>query len=265
MSTGLLIENAAIRYGKRSVLNGFTLPALVPGEVTVLAGPNAAGKSTLLKGIARIAKVEGRFTLDGVDLAALSIGARAERIGFMPQTLPSGSALVVLESIIAALRASGTSPHARQSPETHAMAILARLGIANLALEPLDKLSGGQRQMVSLAQAIVRDPRLLLLDEPTSALDIARQVRLLAEVRRIATEGRIVIAVLHDLGLAARWADKMAVLHQGKLYAYGRPADVITPAMLAEVYGVEARVEFCSQGQINVLIDRELSSEERLG
>lgn len=256
MTEGLLIEAAAIRYGAKTVLDGFSLPPLRPGEVTVLAGPNAAGKSTLLKGIARIAPVHGRFHLDGADLGTLTPAERAKRIGFMPQTLPSGSSLVVLESIIAALRASG-GHHGPDAAE-QAMAMLTRLGIEALALEPLDRLSGGQRQMVSLAQAVVRDPRLLLLDEPTSALDIARQVRLLGEVRRIASEGRVVLAVLHDLSLAARWADRIAVLHKGQLYACGTPEEVVTPIMLAEVYGVEARVERCSQGRLNVLIDREI-------
>lgn len=253
---GLKIDAAAIRYGQKRVLDGFSLPLLRPGEVTVLAGPNAAGKSTLLKGIARIAPVEGSFSLDGADLGRLSHAERAARVGFMPQTLPSGSSLSVLESIVAALRASGS--HHGPRPEERALAMLSRLGIEGLAMDTLDRLSGGQRQMVSLAQAVIRDPRLLLLDEPTSALDIARQVRLLGEVRRIASEGRVVLAVLHDLSLAARWADRIAVLHKGQLYAVGTPDEVVTPAMLAEVYGVEARVERCSQGQINVLIDREI-------
>ncbi|MDF3607749.1 ABC transporter ATP-binding protein [Paracoccus sp. DMF-8] len=111
--------------------------------------------------------------------------------------------------------------------------------------------------MVGLAQAVVRDPRLLLLDEPTSALDLARQVRLLGDVRRLAAEGRIVLAVLHDLALAARWADRIVVLHNGRLHSAGRPDEVLTPAMLSEVYGVEARVEYCSRGHLMVLIDRE--------
>ena len=111
--------------------------------------------------------------------------------------------------------------------------------------------------MVGLAQALVRDPALLLLDEPTSALDMARQVRLLTEVRRVAAEGRVVLAVLHDLALAAQWADRIAVLHKGRLHSFGTPAEVVTPAMLAEVYGVEARVERCSRGRLMVLIDGE--------
>lgn len=257
MIEGLLARDVSVRFGARPVLRGLDLPLLRPGEVTVLAGPNAAGKSTLLRAIAQIQRHDGQIVLDGQDLARMSASERARSLGFMPQTLPSASTLVALESVIAALRAGGAMP-ARQADQT-AMAVLETLGIAALALEPLAALSGGQRQMVGLAQAIVRDPRLLLLDEPTSALDLARQVRLLSQLRRLAGDGRIVVAVLHDLALAAQWADRIVLMHDGRTRAAGPPQQVLTPALLAEVYGVAARVERCSQGRIMVMIDAELT------
>lgn len=252
---GLLAQNISVRYGARNVLSGLDLPLLRPGEVTVLAGPNAAGKSTLLRAIAQLQPYGGKVVLDGSDLAHVPMRDRARLVGFMPQSLPASSSLVALESVIAALR-SGDTVSARQADAT-AMAVMNKLGIEALALEPLSSLSGGQRQMVSLAQAIVRDPRLLLLDEPTSALDLARQVRLLSELRRLAGEGRIVVAVLHDLALAAQWADRIVLIHGGHTRAEGRPEEVLTPELLAEVYGVEARVERCSRGRIMVMIDGE--------
>lgn len=255
MQEGLLARGISVRYGARVVLEGLDLPLLRPGEVTVLAGPNAAGKSTLLRAIAQLQPHHGQVLLDGKDIAYTPMHERARMIGFMPQSLPASSSLVALESVIAALR-SGDAVGARQA-DTTAMAVLDKLGIASLALEPLSALSGGQRQMVSLAQAIVRDPRLLLLDEPTSALDLARQVRLLSELRRLAGEGRIVVAVLHDLALAARWADRIVLIHGGHTHAEGPPEQVLTPQLLAQVYGVEARVERCSRGRIMVLIDGE--------
>ncbi|HWL57859.1 MAG TPA: ABC transporter ATP-binding protein [Paracoccus sp. (in: a-proteobacteria)] len=257
MNEGLSVTDISVRYGSRPVLSGLTLPRMLPGEVTVLAGPNAAGKSTLLRAIAQIAPYQGSVTLDGRDLRHLPATERAGLIGFMPQTLPSATSLIALEAIIAALRAGRTLP-AREADHA-AMSIMEKLGIAALALEPIEALSGGQRQMVSLAQAIVRDPRLLLLDEPTSALDLARQVRLLSELRRLAAEGRIVAAVLHDLALAAQWADRIVLIHDGHVHTHGRPEEVLTPRLLAEVYGVSARVERCSKGRLMVLIDGEIA------
>lgn len=254
---GLSVRDVAINYGRRRIVDGLSLPDLRPGELTVLAGPNAAGKSTLLRAVAQLTPYRGAITLDGRDLAQLPGRERAQLVGFMPQTLPAGSSLIVLQSILAALRATGETPAAEA--DAAAMAVLERLGIAELALRPLNQLSGGQRQMVSLAQAIVRDPRLLLLDEPTSALDLARQVRLLAELRRLAAEGRVVVAVLHDLALAAQWADRIVVLHGGTVHSHGPPAEVLTPAMLAQVYRVEARVERCSRDRLVVLIDHEMA------
>lgn len=251
----LIARDISVRFGSRRVLDRLTLPELKAGEVTVLAGPNAAGKSTLLRAIAQLVPHQGSTVLDGQDLARLPALDRARLVGFMPQTLPSGAALIALETVIAALRAGRSIP--AQQAETAAMTILEQLGVAHLALEPLDALSGGQRQMVSLAQATVRDPRLLLLDEPTSALDLARQVRLLSHLRRLAGEGRVVVAVLHDLALAAQWADRIVLIHDGKVHAEGRPDTVLTPALLAQVYGVEARVERCSRGRLMVLIDGE--------
>lgn len=254
----LIARDISVRFGSRRVLDGLTLPELKAGEVTVLAGPNAAGKSTLLRAIAQLAPHRGSTLLDGKDLARIPALERARLVGFMPQSLPSGSSLIALETVIAALRA-GRDIGAQQADQA-AMAVMEKLGIAALALEPLDSLSGGQRQMVSLAQAIVRDPRLLLLDEPTSALDLARQVRLLSELRRLASEGRVVVAVLHDLALAAQWADRIVLIHEGHVHAEGAPDAVLTPALLAQVYGVEARVERCSRGRLMVLIDGEHAS-----
>ncbi|SMO82635.1 ABC transporter ATP-binding protein [Paracoccus laeviglucosivorans] len=249
------VRDISVRFGRRQVLDALTLPEMHAGEVTVLAGPNAAGKSTLLRAIAQLLPHQGQVALDGQDLRQMPATERARLVGFMPQSLPSGSSLIALETVIAALRAGKTLP-AHQA-DAAAMAVMEKLGIASLALEPLDALSGGQRQMVALAQAIVRDPSLLLLDEPTSALDLARQVRLLSELRRLAAEGRVVAAVLHDLALAAQWADRIVLIHAGRVHAHGRPQDVLTPALLAEIYGVEARIERCSRGRLMVLIDGE--------
>lgn len=123
-----------------------------------------------------------------------------------------------------------------------ALAALDRLGGAGLALEPIGRLSGGQRQIAGLAPAVAADPPLLLLDEPSSALDLAHQFRLMRLLQDIAREGRRVVVVLHDLTLAAQWADEIAVLHDGRLVAQGPPGAVVTAGLLRDVWRVRASV-----------------------
>jgi iron complex transport system ATP-binding protein len=184
----------------------------------------------------------------------------------MPQTLPQGVALSVLESVLGALRASSTGDDPARdthaASEQRAVAILERVGILHLALEGLDHLSGGQRQLVSLAQSLVREPRVLLLDEPISALDLHHQLRVMRLVRELAHErGMIAIMVLHDLQIAARWSDGIVMLAKGAVVATGTPVQAITPETLAHVYGVQARVEHCSRGGLQIMVDDVLRAE----
>ena len=139
--------------------------------------------------------------------------------------------------------------------EHRAIATLERIGIGDLALTPLDHLSGGERQLASLAQAVVREPALLLLDEPTSALDLRHQVVVMQLVHELAAEGRIVVVVLHDLNLAVRWAGHVVVLDHGTPAAVGHPVDAITPDVLARVYGVHARIERVANGRPQIVVD----------
>lgn len=220
----LLVRDISVRFGPRRVLDGLTLPEMRAGELTVLAGPNAAGKSTLLRAIAQLVPHRGSTMLDGRDLARLPAVERARLLGFMPQSLPSGSSLVALETVIAALRAGKALP-ARQADQA-AMAVMEKLGIGALALEPLDALSGGQRQMVSLAQAIVRDPRVLLLDEPTSALDPELQQEVVRVIKDLAAEHRTMLLVTHDMRLAADVSDHVVFLHQGLIEEQGPPSQL---------------------------------------
>lgn len=260
--TALEISGLSAGYRNRPVIRDLTLAPIPSGGVTALVGPNAAGKSTLLRALAGLLPVQGSVRLDGADLGRVSLADRAGRVGFMPQTLPQGVGLSVLESVLSALRATPfeASANGAAKPRDRALLVLERLGLTGAALDSLDRLSGGQRQLVGLAQAVVREPRLLLLDEPTSALDLRHQVLVMSMVRALAAEGRIVVVVLHDLNLAARWADHIVVLHGGSLYAQGSPDEAITPEMLASVYGVAARVEPCSRGALQVVVDGPLTS-----
>ncbi|MFN3527141.1 MAG: ABC transporter ATP-binding protein, partial [Paracoccus sp. (in: a-proteobacteria)] len=217
--------------------------------VTALIGPNAAGKSTLLRGLAGLSPARGSLTLDGQDLSRLSVLRRADLVGYMPQGVIDPVGMSVLDCVMIAM------PHGSASRDEAALAHLARHGADDLANSPVARLSGGQRQVLGLVLATARDPRVLLLDEPTSALDMNRRHTVMSRVRDLAAEGRAALVVLHDLALAAQWADHVAVLSHGRLHAFGPPFDVITPPMLRDVYRVAARVEPCSAGRLQIMID----------
>ncbi len=253
----LSVTGISAGYGRRPVLRDLTVPPIAAGHITALVGPNGAGKSTLLRVLAGLLPASGSVTLGDRELNGASIDAHAAHVSFMPQLQPQRVALTVLESVLAALKATPFGGRTIDTAEarTRAVAVLERVGIADLALEPLGHLSGGQRQLASLAQAIVREPDVLLLDEPTSALDLGHQAAVMGLVDALAHEGRIVVAVVHDLALAARWSGHVIVMHRGALDTAGPPGDAITPAMLARVYGVRARVEPCSRGTLQVIVD----------
>ncbi|WP_353125091.1 ABC transporter ATP-binding protein [Parapedobacter pyrenivorans] len=256
----LHINDIQVGYPGKKVIHGLTLPPLAIGEVTVLAGPNGAGKSTLLRAIAGLLRMTGSIRFDEQELSSFSIQKRAGYVSFMPQAVPTDINLSVIEAIISALKASPLDAVSDDNLTLHhrAIAVLERIGIAQLALEPLNQLSGGQRQLASLARTVVREPKILLLDEPTSALDLRHQLKVMRLARSFAADGRIVIMVLHDLNLALRWADRVIVMNQGAVASQGHPTEAITPTVIEQVYGVRIRVENCSRGLPNLIVDREI-------
>lgn len=239
---GLSIADLSVGYRGQPVIERLNLPVIAPGKLVALVGPNAAGKTTLLRALAGVLPARGRTELNGQDLSRLAPRDRAALVAYMPQSAPARTGLSVIECVISVLRISPSKEARPERTVLRATAVLDRLGIADLALKSFDHLSGGQRQLASLALALARDPSLLLLDEPTSALDLRHQTEVMKVVRTHAEAGVIVIAVLHDLALAARWADNIFVFSRGILHSAGPPRDVITPDMLASVYGVRARV-----------------------
>ncbi|WP_337172877.1 ABC transporter ATP-binding protein [Gemmatimonas aurantiaca] len=253
----LEIRDLSAGYRHRPVLHDVTLPILPAGQHLALVGPNGAGKSTLLRVLAGLVEGRGHVTFEGLDLLRVSPMIRAQCVAFMPQTLPHDVTLTVLDGLLGALKASPlASPvNTMEEAQRRAIEVLERIGIAHLALQPLHHLSGGERQLAALAQAIVREPSMLLLDEPTSALDLRHQVTVMSIARALAREGRLVISVLHDLTLAARWADQLVVLHEGRIQAIGAPADALTSQLLSRIYDVDARVEPCSFGYPQVIVD----------
>jgi iron complex transport system ATP-binding protein len=258
----LVVSNLSAGYGAKRVIEDLTLPPITAGHITALVGPNGAGKSTLLRVLAGLLPATGTVTLGSRDLVRASLAEHAAQVSFMPQLQPQRLSLSVLEGVIAALKATPIDGQVlpMAEAERRAVAMLTRVGILDLALEPIGHLSGGQRQLVSLAQALVRDPAVLLLDEPTSALDLGHQVTVMQLAQALSREGRIVVAVVHDLALAARWAAQVVVMDRGRLAAAGPAEAAITPAILAAVYGVHARVERCSRGTLQVLVDGTLEA-----
>lgn len=253
----LVLSGVTAGYRARPVLRGLSCGPIPKGCVTALVGPNAAGKSTLLRAIAGLVRAQGSIRFGTHELVGMPARQRAHHLAFMPQALPQDTGLSVIEALLGAWRAlpDGMVSGSDAALLNRVGGVLDRLGLGDLGMMPLQSLSGGQRQMVALAQAIIRDPPLLLLDEPTSALDLRRQLEVMSLLGALAREGRTVIVVLHDLSLAARWADCLLVMDRGEAYGFGPSEVVLTPAMLDEVYGVEARIEPCSRGGRTLLID----------
>lgn len=245
MAQSLAITGVSAGYAHHPVIASLSLAPIGPGVAT-LVGPNGAGKSTLLRAVAGLLPATGSVQVDGRELVGAPLRERAAKVTFMPQSLPQRIGLTVFEATLSALRASPVEDLSfAETRRLHerALSALERVGVADLAMRPLDHLSGGERQLASLAQAIVREPKVLLLDEPTSALDLRHQVSVMQLVRALADDGRIVLAVLHDLNLAAAWSDHLVVLHRGRVDCEGSPEETLTPAMLARVYGVQAVVD----------------------
>lgn len=259
---GLSISRFSAGYAKRNIINDLSVPLLPRGKITVLLGPNGSGKSTLLRALAGLGQAQGDLLLDDVNLMQLPFAKRAEKVVYLPQSLPAGVHLHVLESIIVAQRASGGLHHS--SHEDEVLALLRQLGISHLAMSYLDQLSGGQKQLVGLAQSLIRQPSLLLLDEPLSALDLNYQYHVMDLVRQETRKRNIVtVVVVHDINIALRHGDHVLMLKDGKLIADGEPANVISEDSLAQVYGVRGRIERCSRGIPQVMIDG-LVTEPRL-
>jgi len=256
MSATLNIRNLSAGYPKKRIFEHFDVTDMEAGNVVALVGPNAAGKSTLLKAIAALIQVHGEVSFGSRNLLHLTPEERAKIIGYMPQHQKTDVELTVVEALITALKVSPLD-HNETSVQTQKKAfdMLEQLDLIDIALTPLRQLSGGQRQMASLAQAMVRQPEVLLLDEPTSALDLSHQIRVMKMIRAYAGKGNIVMMVLHDLNLASRWADLLVILSKGKIYNSGKAFAVVTPQMLKEVYDVEARVENCSNGYLQIMVD----------
>jgi iron complex transport system ATP-binding protein len=240
----LTARDLTLGYGERTVVEHLDLD-VVDGGVTAVIGPNGCGKSTLLRALGRLLRPRGgEVLLDGRRIDALPTRDVARALGMLPQSPTAPEGLTVADLV-----GRGRHPHRswfRQwsgDDEAVVAEAMAWTGVSDLADRPVDALSGGQRQRAWIAMALAQGTDLLLLDEPTTHLDLAHAVDVLDLVDRLHTErGRTVVMVLHDLSLAARYADRLVALRDGRIVAQGAPRDVITPELLADVFGLHAAV-----------------------
>ncbi|TCW16359.1 iron complex transport system ATP-binding protein [Raoultella sp. BIGb0138] len=239
----LKTEDLTAGYGAKRIIDGLSL-TLPAGKVTALLGPNGCGKSTLLKCFSRLlTPTAGKIWLDDRPLSVLSPRQLARHLALLPQQHLTPEGITVRELV-----GYGRSPWlplwGRLTAQDHLRveAALARTGVAALAERPLSALSGGQRQRAFLALILAQDTPLVLLDEPTTWLDINHQVELMKLMRELQQAGKTVVAVLHDLNQASRYCDHLVVLERGQLQAEGDPERVLTPALLREVFRLEAEI-----------------------
>ena len=232
-----------ISAGDTLIIDGVDCSA-PSGALTALVGPNGAGKSTLLRALAAVHRPqEGTVSFDDVDLLGMPRRERARTVALVEQDAATETTLSV-----AAVVGLGRLPHQslwRDDP-ADATAIIAdaisAVGLDGFADRDFSTLSGGERQRVMLARAIAQQPSLLLLDEPTNHLDIGAQLAVLGLLHRLTDERMTVVAALHDLGLAATYAEHVIVLRDGRVVAAGPTGATLTPELIREVYGVEATV-----------------------
>lgn len=236
----------AVRLGYKGTTISDQLSVDIPdGKFTVIIGPNACGKSTLLRALARLLTPEsGTVLLDGKPIGSYPAKQVARQIGLLPQTSTAPDGIRVADLV-----ARGRYPHQtllRQWSKTDEEAVasaMAATGIAELSARMVDELSGGQRQRVWIAMVLAQDTPLILLDEPTTYLDIAYQIQLLDLCRSLNREsGRTVVAVLHDLNHAFRYADHLIAMRDGRVVATGAPADIVTAELVDEVFSLRCRI-----------------------
>ncbi|TDD65428.1 ABC transporter ATP-binding protein [Actinomadura rubrisoli] len=247
-NTRLAGTGLTLAYDRRTVAEHLDV-AVPDGSFTVIVGPNACGKSTLLRALARILKpAAGAVVLDGEPITRWPAKKLARTLGLLPQSSIAPEGISVADLV-----ARGRYPHQgllrqwSREDERVVAGSMAATGVEALADRAVDELSGGQRQRVWIAMALAQQTPLLLLDEPTTYLDIAHQIEVLDLCARLHEEGRTVVAVLHDLNHAARYATHLIAMRDGRIVAEGEPGEVVTAELVEEVFRLPCRVIDCPE------------------
>lgn len=240
------IDRLSVDYYKKNILNNISV-RIQGGQLVSVIGPNGTGKTTFIKAIAQIIKHSGKIKLE-------ENGQKLSRreVAYVPQMTTPTTDLTVFEMVLL-----GRVRDLTWKVEHHHLEavsnILQDLGLISLSKTSFSKLSGGQRQLVTMAQALVSNPKVLLLDEPTSALDLRHQLQVMDIAKKYTKENdAITLVVLHDLALAARYSDQLCLLHKGNLVKTGTPQEVLDPNLLEQVYKVEVDVSVSKEGYTTV-------------
>lgn len=241
----LQAEQLVLAYGQRRVLDGIDL-SIPDGAFTAIIGPNGCGKSSLLKSFARVlSPQQGGIRLDGIDIASHATTAYARQVSMLPQGVETPEGITVRELV-----QYGRAPYQRlwgmasASDRAAVARAMSRTQVDDLAERPLAYLSGGQRQRAWLAMVLAQDTPIILLDEPTTYLDINHQHELLELIASLRDEGRTLVAVLHDINQAARYADHIVALGSGgRIYRQGSPFEVVNPEMMRALFELECVVD----------------------
>ena len=243
MTASLLARDITLGYGDSPIISALSLE--VPDDsFTIIIGPNACGKSTLLRGFARLLRpTAGAVLLDGTELRSLKPKEAARKLGLLPQSSLAPDGITVADLV-----GRGRFPHQSAmrtwsgADERAVSAAMAATGVTELSRRLVDELSGGQRQRVWVAMALAQQTRHLLLDEPTTFLDIAHQIDLMELFADLHRGGTTVVAVLHDLNHAARYATHLVAMRDGAIVAQGDPREIITADLVQAVYDLPCTV-----------------------
>lgn len=248
------LRNVSISYDDTAAVHRVTA-TLQPGTITALVGPNGSGKSTLLNAVAGVVPFTGDVVFDDRPLARMSARQRVETVAYVPQVATLNGDMTVVDFVgLGAVAGRGIFHRRTKRDHDRVSHALELLGLEYLAERQWSELSGGQQQRVSIARGLAQGARVLLLDEPTNHLDIEHQLTLLQVLHRLVTqEGLTVVAVMHDLGLVARYADTALILHSGRCVAEGPVDTVLSSRNIAEFFNVEAEILRSPEGAAALL------------